>query len=142
MSRYTEIIGPRFDLFDDGPRYFSTVVPLLALKNRLVLLSCLAVAARQYSLASQHGHGDALAYYNQAIRLLYELLDSKGHEPAVFASCLLIAHCEMIESKASDWNLHLQGTGKLISVQRWHSRSGDLAQAVRARDNSFSGAVR
>jgi hypothetical protein len=132
MCRYTEIIGPRFDMFDEGTRYFSTVVPLLALSNRIVLLSCLAVAARHYSLVGDHGHEHALAYYNEAIRLLYEHLNHGGHNAAVFASCLLIAHCEMVESKASDWNLHLRGTGDLIAVQKWHGESGGLAQAVRA----------
>lgn len=131
LARYTDIIGPRFDMFDSTSRYFSLVLPHLALSNRLVLLSCLASAARQYWLVTNHGHHDALAYYNEALKTLYERLNDRGHEAATFASCLLIAHCEMVESKASDWNLHLKGTGELVVLHNWNSRSGGLAQAVR-----------
>lgn len=134
--RYVEFIGPRFDMFDDAPRYFSTVVPQLALHDKLVLLACVAVAARQLSLVNQqqqqqHDHEQALTYYNAAIRLLSERLQDSGPDPAVFASCLLIAHCEMIESKATDWALHLKGTGDLLKMHGWHGTSGGLAQAVR-----------
>jgi hypothetical protein len=123
-------------MFDDAPRYFSTVVPHLALHDKLVLLACVAVAARQLSLVNQqqqqHDHEQALTYYNTAIRLLSERLQDSGPDPAVFASCLLIAHCEMIESKATDWALHLKGTGDLVKMHGWHGTSGGLAQAVRS----------
>jgi len=131
LARYTDIIGPRFDMFDSTSRYFSLVLPHLALKNRLVLLACIASAARQYSLVTNRGHHDALAYYNEAIKTLSECLNGNGHEAATFASCLLIAHCEMVESKASDWILHLKGTGELVTMQKWNGQSGGLAQAVR-----------
>jgi hypothetical protein len=131
LARYTDIIGPRFDMFDSTSRYFSLVLPHIALSNRLVLLACLASAARQYSLVTDRGHHDALAYYNEALKTLYERLNDSGHEATTFASCLLIAHCEMVESKASDWNLHLKGTGELVVMHNWNGRSGGLAQAVR-----------
>ena len=134
FGRYVDFIGPRFDMFDDAPRYFSTVVPQLALNDQLVLLACLAVAARQYSLVNeqqQHNHEQALTYYNAAIHLLSKRLQDSGPDPAVFASCLLIAHCEMVESKATAWDLHLKGTGDLLKMHGWHGMSGGLAQAVR-----------
>ena len=134
LWRYVDFIGPRFDMFDDAPRYFSTVVPQLALKDELVLLACAAVAARQYSLANeqhQHNHEQALTYYNAAINLLSKRLQNSGPDPAVFASCLLVAHCEMVESKATDWGLHLKGTGDLLKMHGWDGVSGGLAQAVR-----------
>lgn len=121
-------------MFDSALRYFSTVVPQLALNDKLVLLSCVAVAARQYSLVNghqQHNHEQALTYYSVAIHLLSERLQNSRPDPAVFASCLLIAHCEMVESKATDWVLHLKGTGDLLKVHGWHGMSGGLAQAVR-----------
>lgn len=118
-------------MFDSTSRYFSLALPHMALSNRLVLLSCLAAAARQYSLVTDRGHHDALVYYNEALKTLYERLNDSGHEAATFASCLLIAHCEMVESKASDWNLHLKGTGELVMMHHWNGRSGGLAQAVR-----------
>ncbi|RKU43772.1 hypothetical protein DL546_003699 [Coniochaeta pulveracea] len=129
LARYTDIIGPRFDMFDSTSRYFSLVLPHVALKNRLVLLACIASAARQYSLVTNRGHHDALAYYNEAIKALSDRLNDTGHEAATFASCLLIAHCEMVESKASDWYLHLKGTGELVATQNWNGRGGGLAQA-------------
>ncbi|OIW34250.1 hypothetical protein CONLIGDRAFT_626307 [Coniochaeta ligniaria NRRL 30616] len=129
LARYTDIIGPRFDMFDSTSRYFSLVLPHIALSNRLVLLACLASAARQYSLVTNRGHHDALAYYNEALKYLYERLNDSGHEAATFASCLLIAHCEMVQSQASDWNLHLKGTGELVVMHNWNGRSGGLAQA-------------
>lgn len=133
MSRYVENLGPWFDLFDSTDKHFSTVVPQLALSNDLVLYACLASAARQYSLVNDSGRGDALEYYNIALRTLHNHLDHHGHEPATFASCLLIAHCEMIESHASDWNVHLQGTRELVTTQGWNAASGGLAQAVCSR---------
>jgi hypothetical protein len=134
LWRYVDFIGPRFDMFDDAPRYFSTVVPQLALNDTLVLLACVAVAARQYSLVNdqqQQNHEQALTYYNAAINLLSKRLQNSRPDPAVFASCLLIAHCEMVESKATDWGLHLKGTGDLLRMHGWHGMSGGLAQAVR-----------
>jgi hypothetical protein len=130
MSNYVENIGPWFDLFDSTDKQFSTVVPQLALNNRLLLYSCLAASARQYSLLNDTGGEDALEYYNIALRTLHDHLNDRGHEPATFASCLLIAHCEMIESHASDWDVHLQGTRQLVTTQRWNAASGGLAQAV------------
>lgn len=132
MSRYVQFLGPWFDLFDNSDRHFSYLVPALALQNRLLRLSCLAAAARQYCLVSGRGHGDALRYYDEALRTLSWYLNDRAHEPATFASCLLIAHCEMVESKANDWNLHLKGTRELVVVQGWHGCSGGLAQAVSA----------
>jgi hypothetical protein len=131
LARYTDIIGPRFDMFDSTSRYFSLVLPQIALSDRLVLLSCLAAAARQYSLVANRGHHDALTYYNEALKILRKRLDDSRHGAATFASCLLIAHCEMVESKASDWNKHLKGTGELVVMHNWNGRSGGLAQAVR-----------
>lgn len=134
LWRYVDFIGPRFDMFDGAPRYFSTVVPQLALNDTLVLLACVAVAARQYSLVNdqqQHNHEQALTYYSAAINLLSKRLQNSTPDPAVFASCLLIAHCEMVESKATDWVLHLKGTGDLLKMHGWHGASGGLAQAVR-----------
>jgi hypothetical protein len=130
MSNYVENIGPWFDLFDSMDKHFSAIVPQLALSNPLLLYSCLAASARQYSLLNDAGSEDALEYYNIALRTLHDHLNDRGHEPATFASCLLIAHCEMIESHASDWNVHLQGTRQLVTTQGWNAASGGLAQAV------------
>ena len=131
MSRYVEFIGPWFDLFDNSRRHFSDMVPQLALDNQLLRLACLAAAARQHSLLTSSGEEDAFTYYNDALRTLSVHLQTSPHDPATFASCLLIAHCEMIESKAGNWNLHLKGTCELVMAQGYNGRSGGLAQAVR-----------
>ncbi len=131
MARYVEFIGPWFDLFDISHRHFSDIVPQLALENPLLMLACLAAAARQYFLVTGNGQEDALTYYNNALRTLSSHLRVHAHEPATFASCLLIAHCEMIESKAGNWNLHLNGTCELVIAEGWHGQTGGLAQAVR-----------
>lgn len=131
MSRYVEFIGPWFDLFDSNTRHFSEIVPQLALDNPLLQLACLAAAARQHSLVTGNGQEDALTYYNDALRTLSAQLQINSHEPATFASCLLIAHCEMIESKAGSWNLHLKGTCELVMAHGYNGQSGGLAQAVR-----------
>lgn len=130
MSRYVELIGPWFDLFDNSERHFSEIVPQLALNNQLLRLACLAAAARQHSLVTSNGQEDALTYYNDALRALSAHLQTSAHDPATFASCLLIAHCEMIESKAGSWNLHLKGTCELVMVQGYDGQTGGLAQAV------------
>lgn len=106
----------------------------MALDDTLVLSACVAVAARQYSLVNgqeQRSHEQALTYYNSAINLLSKRLENSKSDSAVFVSCLLIAHCEMVESKATDWGLHLKGTGDLLRMHHWHGLSGGLAQAVR-----------
>jgi hypothetical protein len=131
MSRYLEFIGPWFDLFDSSTRHFSDIVPQLALDNQLLKLACLAAAARQHYLVTGNGQEDALTYYNDALRTLSAQLQSSSHGPATFASCLLIAHCEMIESKAGSWNLHLKGTCELVMAHGYNGQSGGLAQAVR-----------
>lgn len=141
MSRYVEFIGPWFDLFDSAERHFSDIVPQLALDNQLLKQACLAAAARQHSLVTDNGQEDALTYYNHALRTLSAQLQTSSHEPATFASCLLIAHCEMIESKAGSWNLHLKGTCELVMAHGYNGQSGGLAQAVRPLNPTCSGAL-
>jgi hypothetical protein len=133
FCRYVEVIGTWFDMFDVSSLHFSTVVPQLALENRLLLLSCLATASKQYALTTSHGPEGPLAYYNGALQRLYEQLDkgdAKRH-PATFAACLLLAFVEMIESNAGDWYVHLRGTRELVAMAGWNGVSGGLGQAVR-----------
>jgi hypothetical protein len=48
---------------------------------------------------------------------------------ATFASCLLLAHCEMIGASTQDWHLHIAGAYSLIRAYGWHGQSGGLGQA-------------
>lgn len=130
MDHYRHVIGPWFDLFDSRCR-FSFVVPHLALQNPLLLLAALACAARQHHLTSAHPVDTALAYYEGGLRLLAAALKdfSASSSAAVFASCLLLAHCEMIGSRTRDWHLHLSGTLSLVTTHGWSRCTEGLGQA-------------
>ena len=130
LDCYCRVIGPWFDLFDTG-RQFSYEVPHLSLSHPLLLLSSLACAAKQHHLTTTKHVDTALAYYDDALRLLtISLKDvTRPSSAMVFASCLLLAHCEMIGASTQDWHLHLKGTFSLVSAHGWHGCSGGLGQA-------------
>ncbi|KAL1964357.1 hypothetical protein VTN77DRAFT_7042 [Rasamsonia byssochlamydoides] len=131
MNRYCTVIGPWFDLFDVRRRRFSLEVPHLALQNRLLLLSAMACAARQHHLTSSQPVKTALTYYDEALQLLGSSLKdfSRSSSAAVFASCLLLAHCEMIGASTRDWHLHLSGALSLVTTYGWHRCTDGLGQA-------------
>ena len=131
LDRYCYILGPWFDLFD-VKRQFSLVVPHLSLSHALLHLSVLACAAKQYYLTHLiQPAGTALLYYDRALRMLTASLNevSRSSSPAVFASCILLAECEMIGDSYQDWHLHLEGTYSLISTHGWNGCSGGLPEA-------------
>jgi hypothetical protein len=130
LDKYCHVIGPWFDLFDQD-RNFSLVVPHLSLENPLLQLSSLACASRQYHLTSSSNVDTALTYYDDALQMLTASLrdESTSSSAAVFASCLFLAHCEMIGASTQDWHLHISGTYSLIRTHGWHGRSGELGQA-------------
>lgn len=112
LDRYCHIVGPWFDLLD-SEGHFSYVVPHLALLHLLLLLSSLACAAKQYYLTLTLRADTALTHYDDALRMLTAALEDvsrSSSSTAVFASCLLPAHCEMIDASNQDWHLHLSGT--------------------------------
>lgn len=130
MERYCNIIGPWFDMFDTNKRW-SRVVPHLSLSNKSLFQSIIASCAKQYSLVSSECTTFALNSYNHALKeLTYALGDSalKG-SAALFASCLLVGYCEMIDAKSLDWHTHLSGTFSLCSTQGWHGLCGGVAQS-------------
>ena len=130
LDRHCHVIGPWFDLFDQE-RNFSLVVPHLSLENRLLHLSSLACASRQHHLVSSSNVDTTLTYYDDALKLLTFSLreESTSSSAAVFASCLFLAHCEMIGASTQDWHLHISGTYTLIRTHGWHGSSGGLGQA-------------
>lgn len=87
-------------------------MPHLALSHPLLLLSSFACAAKQYYLTLTLRADTALTYYDDALRMLTAALEdvSRSSSTAVFASCLLLAHCEMIDASNQNWHLHLSGT--------------------------------
>ena len=130
MERYCNIIGPWFDMFDTT-RQWSHTVSHLALSNKSLLQSIIASCAKQHSLVNHESTVSALDYYNSALKELSAALgDSAVKESAaVFASCLLIGYCEMIDARSLDWHTHLSGTASLCSTQGWHGLSGGVAQS-------------
>ncbi|PMD32501.1 hypothetical protein L207DRAFT_500240 [Hyaloscypha variabilis F] len=130
LDKYCHVIGPWFDLFDQE-RNFSLVVPHLSLEKPLLQLSSLACASRQHHLTSSSNVDTTLTYYDDALQLLTASLrdESTSSSAAVFASCLFLAHCEMIGASTQDWHLHIFGTYSLIRTHGWHGRSGGLGQA-------------
>jgi hypothetical protein len=49
---------------------------------------------------------------------------------------LFIAYCEMVESKASDWNIRLKVTRNFIPMGNWYDRTRGLAQTVKVTFNN------
>ncbi|PMD53989.1 uncharacterized protein K444DRAFT_133250 [Hyaloscypha bicolor E] len=130
LDKYCHVIGPWFDLFDQE-KNFSLVVPHLSLEHPLLQLSSLACASRQHHLTSSSSVDTTLTYYDDALQMLTASLrdESTSSSAAVFASCLFLAHCEMIGASTQDWHLHISGTYSLIRTHGWHGRSGELGQA-------------
>jgi hypothetical protein len=130
LDKYCHVIGPWFDLFDQE-RNFSLVVPHLSLENPLLQLSSLACASRQHHQTSSSNVDTTLTYYDDALQMLTASLrdESTSSSAAVFASCLFLAHCEMIGASTQDWHLHISGTYSLIRTHGWHGQSGELGQA-------------
>ncbi|KAJ9628120.1 hypothetical protein H2204_009522 [Knufia peltigerae] len=136
MERYCTILGPWFDMFDTRSRHWSHSVPHLSLSNQSLFRSIIASCAKQYSLVSGGEENSSIYALDQYNRGLQELTRALGDDaestvtlPAVFASCLLIGYCEMIDAKSLDWHTHLRGTFSLCLSQGWHGRSGGVAQS-------------
>jgi hypothetical protein len=130
LDQYCHIIGPWFDLFDQE-RHFSLIVPHLALEQDLLKLASLACASRQHHLISASSVDTTLTYYDDALQMLTASLRDglTSSTAAVFASCLFLAHCEIIGASTQDWHLHLAGTYSLIKTHAWHGQSEGLGQA-------------
>ena len=130
MERYCNIIGPWFDMFDTT-RQWSHTVSHLALSNKSLLQSIIASCAKQHSLVYHESTVSALDYYNSALKELSAALGDPAvkESAAVFASCLLIGYCEMIDARSLDWHTHLSGTSTLCTTQGWHGSSGGVAQS-------------
>ena len=130
FDRYCNYIGPWFDMFD-SQKHWSHVVPHLSLSNKSLYLSILASTSKQHYLVSPQRMATALAYYNDALKELTLALEnvSESDSAAIFASCLLIGYCEMLDARNEDWHTHLSGAFSLSSAQGWHGCSGGLAQS-------------
>lgn len=130
LDRYCHVIGPWFDLFDQE-RNFSLVVPHLSLEHPTLRLSLLACASRQHHLTASSNVNTTLTYYDEALQMLTASMrdQSTSSSAAIFASCLFLAHCEMIGARTQDWHLHISGTYSLIKTHGWHGQSGGLGQA-------------
>ena len=119
-------------MFDHATEHFSTVVPLKALSNDLLLGACLSAASKQYYLTASVEAGESIALYDSAIQKLYTCLSDpvlRG-KAETFAACLLIAFTEMIDNNTHDWQIHLRGTREIIALAHWHGASEGLGGEV------------
>jgi hypothetical protein len=73
----------------------------------------------------------ALEYYDRGLNTLSQALSSPATaaDASVFASCLLIGYCEMINARGWDWQTHLRGTYSLCQNNDWHGQCGGVAQS-------------
>ncbi|KPI39223.1 uncharacterized protein AB675_5256 [Cyphellophora attinorum] len=132
LVRYYSIIGPWFDLFDATHRHWTNTISCLALANRTLFAAILASCAKQYALVSGESFMSvALEYYDRGLNTLSQALSSPATaaDASVFASCLLIGYCEMINARGWDWQTHLQGTYSLVQNHDWHGQCGGVAQS-------------
>lgn len=131
LDRYCYILCSWLDVFD-AAKHFSLVVPHLCLAQPVLRLSALAWASKQYYLTHLTQAADtSLSYCDRALQMLTTSLNdmSQSSSQATFASCLLLAICELMGDSYRDWQLHLEGTYSLVLTHGWHGCSGGLGGA-------------
>lgn len=142
LTYYTEHVGPVFDLFDPA-RTFTEFIPHLALGNRGLLKSVLAVAARMKSLqhrrsitqvsddsGSDHAFtsvDDAAAtqYYFDTLSYLQQAMQYQSYTRSqeILATAALISSYEFFHpDRAADWEKHLKG---VFWIQRSQETNGE-----------------
>lgn len=131
MQRYCNIIGPWFDLFDTSGRHWTNTIPHLALADPALFTAIMASCTKQFNLVSGERSIYALDYYNRGLSELSHALGSpvRAAEASVFASCLFIGYCEMIDARSTDWQTHLRGTFSLLSDHGWHGQCGGVIES-------------
>ncbi|PVH76948.1 hypothetical protein DL98DRAFT_639679 [Cadophora sp. DSE1049] len=131
-------ISQWLDLFDPY-RYFSSLVPKLALHNVGLLNAILSLSIR-HTTTCQLDLGqlpfiqeDALYYYNESLQYLQKTLQYETYHTSdeLLATTLIISAFEMLGNGSSrDWERHLQGVFWIQRAQVIHGDSGGLRGAV------------
>lgn len=146
---YATVVGPILDLVDPG-RYFSNVVPHLAMYNTGLLKSVLAVAARHMALhgitnpgstghlegsetisTTQHG---ATQYYYETLQYVSEKMGCQSYQesPEILSTAVLLSTYEMFDSDNAvsngNWERHLRGS---FWIQRSQDNNGEMSDGLR-----------
>ncbi|EXJ95879.1 hypothetical protein A1O1_01004 [Capronia coronata CBS 617.96] len=97
FRNFVERVARWIDAFSpENP--FATHVPVLALQCPAILLSCLAISAKQMALVATEGQAPiqdvlALQYYQRALRAISSLLTKPEHARSdeILASCIMLS---------------------------------------------------
>ncbi|KAJ0162990.1 hypothetical protein CTA2_3714 [Colletotrichum tanaceti] len=131
LKNYVGEVAPWLDMFDSD-RAFGIQVPVLARGSPALLYAVLALSARQMerkeALGRQTSSFDSLELYQEAIRLLTPLLQSRDQK--IIPICTILCCLEMMSASARDWRRHLEGCAALFDSFYVHGFSGGLLQAV------------
>lgn len=116
LRYFVDHISTWIDL-TDRDALFANYVPIMALKNRGLMLAILALSSRHQSLliTSEHlvrvDRTVAVQYYNETLRYLQIAMEIPEYlkSEELLATVLLISTYEMIDGFESGWDRHLKG---------------------------------
>jgi hypothetical protein len=116
LRHFVDKISIWIDL-TDRDALFANLVPMMALKNRGLMLAILALASRHQSLVKTTGHPVgldrtvAVQYYNDTLRYLQVAMEIPEYlrSEELLVTVLLISTYEMIDGFESGWDRHLKG---------------------------------
>lgn len=112
---YIEHAGPWLDITSPS-LHFASTTPRLALANPVLLLACLAYAARAI-----HPHCSLSEQYSGAcIKLLIPLLSDEGFvgsDETLLATLVILRHVEQYAEAPQDQAAHLSGAFSLVALR-------------------------
>jgi hypothetical protein len=116
LRHFVDNISIWIDL-TDRDALFANLVPMMALKNRGLMLAILALASRHQSLLQTTEHSVRLdrtvaaQYYNDTLRYLQVAMEIPEYlkSEELLVTVLLISTYEMIDGFESGWDRHLKG---------------------------------
>lgn len=116
LRHFVDNISIWIDL-TDRDALFANMVPMMALKNRGLMLAILALASRHQSLLKTTDHPVrldrtvAVQYYNDTLRYLQVAMEIPEYlkSEELLVTVLLISTYEMIDGFESGWDRHLKG---------------------------------
>jgi hypothetical protein len=118
----------QLDMFD-ASRAFGVLIPAKARSSPPLLHAILALSARHLEqLEGKQGSYESLELYQEAIRLLTPLLQTR--DPEAITVCVILCVLEMMSASGEDWRKHLEGSGALLDAFEVTGFNGGLLQAV------------
>jgi hypothetical protein len=116
LRHFIEHISTWIDLTDRNAS-FATYVPMMALRNRGLMLAILALSSRHQSLLTpqvsspRHDRTAAVRYHSETLRYLQIVMKIPEYlkSEELLATVLLISKYEMIDGFENGWESHLKG---------------------------------